>query len=435
MNQKLHNEQEQPPNCRYLLDVEDNHIAVNDHTSLERDNPVRSELTFQFLNPDRANEIIFHNPNQLTSEAILLKLQNREAVTDTSYIRFYFPCGTDVGDFIDSARGKLITFETESGDWSVAEGFVDDRHISFVISCYNQKIIKTLFSVYFKCQNIQSYAPVGLTYVYADIKNVVGIDDVITMFPISKRPAVPQINRFFSNKTTVTGSGKLSLDWQISGAKEGLLTPGEIDIFKLPARRVEVVPNRSMAYRILLKADEAESEAVVNVYEQPPEILQMDYVHATTQLTWRTQYGDEQHLAIGVPADWLKIDESGTKNIPIPTKPQVALRAKSLLSQSGTIRTYSALHLQGISLDKPQLFRCSYRLYMNYSYYKWIWTTQDTKDVTLQISNDGKVWNNASTVNSGEFEYVSDTILYGARLVCTHSDGSAYPVLVLEVVT
>lgn len=433
MEQKLQNEQRLLNHCRYLLDVDDNHIAVNDHAILDLDNPVKNVLTFQLLNPDRVHQMVFNNPQKLTAGAILKKLQNREPVEDTSYIRFFFPFGTEAGDFIDAERGKLITFETESSDWSVAEGVVEERHISFVISCYNQKIIETLFSVYFRGKNIQSYAPVGLTYVYAEIKNVVGIDDIIKVFPIQKKPAVPQIHRFFSEQTTTGGSGKPRLQWQISGAKDGQITPGGINIFTLPAPGVEVDLNRSMEYRLSLKGNAAETAAVVNLYVQPPDILQLDYDPAARQVIWRTQYSEALQLAVG--AAYMSVKERGTMEIQMPSKPQVVLRAQ------GRIYTeYAALHLQGLTLDKPQIFRSHARVYPHYIHTKWTWRTQDTKEVVFQFTEDGSNWHNAATVSSGEFEYLSERPdkpknpekLLGAKLICTKSDGSAYPVLLLE---
>lgn len=425
MDQKLQNEPEQLNNCRYLLDVDDNHIAVNDNAILDRDNPVRSELTFQLLNPDRVHQIVFNNPQMLTAETILKRLQNREPVTDTSYIRFFFPYGTDVGDFIDPERGKLITFETESGDWSVAEGVVEDRHISFVISCYNQKIIQTLFSVYFKCRNIQSYAPVGLTYAYAEIKNVAGIEDVIKVFPIQKKPAVPQIQRFISDKTTSGGSGKLRLNWRISGAKEGQMTPGEIDIFRLPAPGVDVAVNRNMEYRLSIKGNALETDAFVNLYVQPPNILQLDYDPATRQAIWRTQYSEALRLTVGTASSF--VNESGAMEIQMPAKPQIVLRAQGLLYTE-----FVALNLLGFTLDKAQFFRSRIRVYPQYIHSKWIWKTKDAKEVEFLFTEDGSVWHKASTVSSGEFEYVSEKPLLGAKLVCTISDGTRYPVLLLE---
>ncbi|GAA0134497.1 hypothetical protein YSY43_13370 [Paenibacillus sp. YSY-4.3] len=433
MEQKLQNEQRYPSHCRYLLDVDDNHIAVNDHAILDADNPVKSVLTFQLLNPDRVHQMVFNNPQKLDAEDILKKLQNREPVEDTSYIRFFFPYGTEVGDFIDAQRGKLITFETESGDWSVAEGVIEERHISFVISCYNQKIIQTLFSVYFRCKNIQSYAPVGLTYVYAEIKNVVGIDDVIKVFPIQKKPAVPQIHRFFSDKTTTGESGQLRLQWQISGAKDGQITPGGINIFTLPAPGMEVDLNRSMEYRLSLKGNALETNAFVNLYVQPPDILQLDYDAAAKQVIWRTKYSEELQLAVGTV--YKPVNENGSMEIEMPAKPQIVLRAQ------GHIYTeYATLHLQGLTLDKPQIFRSYVRVYPHYIHTKWTWRTQGVKEVVFQFTEDESSWHNTAIDSTGEFEYLSvrpdkpkiPEKLLGAKLICTKSDGSAYPVLLLE---
>jgi len=412
-------------NFRYLLDVDHNQISVNDHAILERDNPVKSELTFQLLNPDRVNPIVFNNPQMLTAENILKKLQNREPVTETSYIRFYFPYGTAQGDFIDEERGKLINFETESGDWSVAEGIVEDRHISFVISCYNQKIIDTLFSVYFKCKNIQSYAPVGLTYVYADIKNVVGIDDIIKVFPVQKKLAVPQINRYFTQQTTASANETTRIQWQISGAKEGRITPGEIDIWSIPAPSVELKVARDMEYRLGLKGNGLETTAVVNLYVRPPNIQQLFYESINKQVSWSVQYSENQQLILDQGSQF--VDRTGKLSIQMPKKPQVALRAEGYIYTE-----YSALNLQGLTLDKPQEFRSRIRTYAQYVYSKWEWRTQEVKGVLFQISEDGYVWRDASSVYSGSFEYVSAKPLFGARLQCTKRDGSQYPLLMLD---
>lgn len=412
-------------NCRYLLDVNDNQIAVNDHTILERDNPVRSELTFQFLNPDRVNSFAFTNPHMLTAENILKKLQNREQVTDTSYIRFFFPYGTEEGDFIDAERGKLINFETESGDWSVAQGVVEDRHISFVISCYNQKVIQTLFSVYFKCKNIQSYAPIGLTYVYADIKNVVGIDDVIKVFPIQKKLALPQINSFFSDKTTIGGNEKIRLQWQISGANEGQLTPGEINIFTLPAPGIDVELTRNVEYRLTLKGNELEKAATINLYVSPPSIAYLDYDALTRQVKWAVQYSEARQLAIGTNP--VSVEANGELVIQMPEKPQIVLRAQGRIYSQ-----FAALNLQGFTLSKPQIFRSWTRVYEHYTHTRWEWKTTDIAKVSFQFSENGSEWYTASTASSAVFEYVSEKPLHGARLTGSNSDGSEYCVLALD---
>lgn len=412
-------------NCRYLLNVDDNRITVNNHTLLDHDQPARSNLTFQLLNPDRVNQIEFYNPRKLTSEAIVQKLQNHEAVRDTSYIRFFFPCGEGEGDFIDEERGKMIEFEMESGDWSAAEGIIEDGYISFVISSYNQKILGNLFSIYFKCRNIQSYAPLGLTYVYAEIKNVVGIQNVTKVFPIQKIPAPPHIKRFFSNKTTLGPSGTIRLNWEISGATEGQISPGNMSIFQLPAPGVDVALNRNLEYRLALKGNGLESDALINLYVLPPDILQLDYDPGASQVIWRTQYGDDLQLAVGTVTT--PVNNSGTLKIKMPDKPQIVLRAH------GDMYTeYAALNLQGLTFDPPQQFRSQIRVYTHYIHTKWEWETQGTKTVSFQFTEDGSVWHEASVVGTGQFEYVSETPPLGAKLMCTQNDGTSYPVLQLD---
>lgn len=425
MNPNPQAESELLDNCRYLLDVDDNHIAVNEQTILGRDNPVRDRLTFQLLNPERDSRLIFNNPQMLTAEAILKKLQDREPVGDTSYIRFFFPYGNEQGDFIDAQRGQLITFETESSDWSVAQGIVEDGHLSFVISCYNQHVIETLFSVYFRCLNIQSYAPTGLTYVYADIQNVVGIQDVIKVFPIQKTPAVPQINRFLSDPTTIGVGGPIRLKWQTSGAGEGQLTPGETNIFSLPAPGMEVELNRNMAYRLSLKGNGLETDAIVNLYIHPPEITQLDYNPSTRQAIWQSRYDNPLQLGLGTA--WTPVDQSGKQEIEMPDKPQIVLRAEGRIYQEA-----AGLNLQGLTMDKPQRFGSRIRVYADYVQCKWTWVTQDVGNVSFQITEDDLFWYTASTATSGTFEYVSKFLLLGARLTCTKSDGSPYPVLLLN---
>lgn len=412
-------------NLKYLLDVDDNQIAVNDHAILDHDHPVRSQLTFQLLNPDRVNQIVFSNPEKVTSETILKKLQNGEQVTGVSYVRIYFPIGNAEGDFIDEERGRLMTFETESGDWSVADGMIEEDQISFVISCYNQTILQNMFSVFFRCRNIQSYAPIGMTYVYAEIKNVAGIHNVVKVYPIRKKPAVPQINRLVSNRTTIGTSGTVRLNWQISGAKEGLLSPGEINILQLPAPGVDVVLNRSMEYRLSLKGNGLDADASLNLYVHPPEILQLDFDPAVSQVTWRTQYSDELELTVGKTKT--SVEKEGTRNIQMPDKPQIVLRGHGLL-----FTQYGALNLQGLTLDKPQLFRSWIRVYSSYIYTRWEWKTIDCTKVVFMFTEDGSLWHEASILTSGEFEYVSSSPLLGAKLVCTKKDGTTYPLLWLD---
>jgi len=412
-------------NARYLLDVDSNQLAVNDHTILERDHAVSSEISFQLLNPDRVNRIVFQNPQMLTADNILKKLQNRELVTGTSYIRFYFPFGSEEGDFIDGERGKLIRFETESSDWSVAQGIVEERHISFVISCYNQKVIQTLFSVYFKCKNIQSYAPLGMTYVYAEIKNVAGIDDVIKVFPIQKRQAIPRIERFFSQPTTTGGNSSVHLDWKVSGAKEGHLTPGDKDIFRLPAPSFDVEVNRNLEYRLSIKGNALESAASVNLYVRPPYIALLNYDATARRVSWQTKYSDAVQLSVG--ERHMTVEENGELEITMPDKPQVVVRANGWLYTE-----YAALNLQGLTFEKPMLFRSCIRVYPQYTYTRWDWKTGDTIKVEFGFTEDRSVWHTASTLSTGSFEYLSDQPLLGAKLVCTRDDGSVYPVLLLD---
>ncbi|WP_458122377.1 hypothetical protein [Paenibacillus sp. Z6-24] len=425
MEPNLQVESELLDNCRYLLDIDNNCIAVNEQVSLGHDNPVRDQLTFQLLNPERDHRLVFDNPLMLTSEIILKKLQDRETISDTSYIRFFFPCGDEQGDFIDVQRGQLITFETESGDWSVAHGVVEDGYLSFVISCYNRYVIETLFSVYFRCLNIQSYTPIGLTYVYADIQNVVGIQNVIKTFPIRKTPATPQINRFFSDPTTIGAEGTVRLEWQTSGAGEGQLTPGRTDIFSLSSSGMKVELNRNMAYHLSIKGNGLDTEAFVNLYVHPPEITQLDYDPSTRQAAWQSRYNNPLQLGIGTA--WTSVDQSGKQQIVVPDKPQLVLRAKGRI-----YREAAGLNLQGLLLDKPQRFESRIRVYADYVHSRWNWITQDSQNVLFQITEDNVFWYTASRDASGTFKYVSELPLLGARLICTKSDGSPYPVLLLN---
>lgn len=405
--------------CRYLLDVSHNYIEVNNHSTLDRDNPVKNELVFQFLNPDRVNSVVFTNPQMLSAEAILKKLQNRELVAETSYIRFFFPFGNGVGDFIDEERGKLINFETETDDWSVAQGIIEDHYISFVVSCYNQRVIKTLFSVYFKCKNIQSYAPVGSTYVYADIQNVVGIEDVIKVFPIQKKPAQPQINSFRSFQTTTSRNEAVTLRWETSGVKEGKLNPGEIDIFSLPTSSHKVNVDRNMEYELTVKGDNFERSSSVNLYLQPPNITQLDYDGNTRLVKWAVQYSEAQQLAIGAGAT--AVDRSGEMVVSsMPAKPQITLRAEGYL-----YRQFAALNLLGYTLGSIQQFRSWTFEYSQYTYTRWQWATKDLSNVKLQITEDGMQWYIASLLSSGAFEYVSTKPIAKAQLTGNQADGSA----------
>jgi|GEM_PF-2784495 len=406
--------------CRYLLDVANNTIEVNDHTILDHDNPVRNELVFQFLNPDHVQSIVFNNPKMLSAETILKKLQSGEKVVDTSYIRFFFPIGKDVGDFIDEQRGFLINFETESDDWSVAQGIIEGNYISFVVSCYNQKIIKTLFSVYFKCKNIQSYAPVGSTYVYADIQNVVGIEDVIKVFPIQKKLALPQINSFTSIKTTTSRDEAVTLKWQTSGVAEGQLNPGETNIFSLPTASLNVKVNRNIEYRLTVKGNNLERAESINLYLHPPRINRLDYDPATRMVKWDTQYSEAQQLAIGTSVT--KVDAKGELEVAsIPASPQLTLRTEGYLYAQ-----VAALNLLGYTYSSTQLFRSWTSQYSQYSYTKWQWETKEISDVKLQITEDGTLWYDASTLSSGEFQYVSDQPILKAQLLGKQSDGTAF---------
>lgn len=425
MNPNLQAESERLDNCRYLLDVDDNRIEVNEPTLLKRDYPVRDRLTFQLLNPERASRLVFDNPAKLTAEQILNKLQAREPVSDTSYVRFFFPYGDGQGDFIDAQRGQLISFETESGDWSVAQGVVEDGFLSFVVSCYNRYVIETLFSVYFRCLNIQSYAPAGLTYVYADIRNVVGIENVIKVFPIQKTAAVPQINRFFGEPTTVGVAGPVRLNWQIRGADKGQLTPGEIDIFSLPAPGTDVALSRNMSYRLSITGSGSETDAWVNVYVQPPEIERLDYDPSTGLANWHSRY--DNPLRLGLGNEWSAVEQSGSLQLALPVKPQLTLRADGRFYREAV-----GLNLQGLTLERPQRFRSRIRVYAGYVQSRWTWVTQDAATVSFEITEDGLLWHAASADASGTFEYVSDAPLPAARLVCTKSDGSTYPILRLE---
>ncbi|MNJ52825.1 hypothetical protein D3C77_481800 [compost metagenome] len=223
------------------------------------------------------------------------------------------------------------------------------------------------------------------------------------------------------------------MQWQISGAKDGQITPGGVNIFTLPAPGVEVDLNRSMEYRLSLKGNALETDAFVNLYVQPPGILQLDYDAAARQVIWRTQYSKALQLAVGTV--YKPVNEKGTMEIEMPTQPQTVLRAQ------GHIYTeYAALHLQGLTLDKPQIFRSYVRVYPHFIHTKWTWRTQDTKEVVFQFTENGSNWHNAARVSSGEFEYLSERPdkpknpekLLGAKLICTKSDGIAYPVLLLE---
>lgn len=412
-------------NCLYLLDVDDNHIPVNEQVSIERDNPVKGALTFQLLNPDRVHNIIFKNPKGITAEVILKKLQNQEPVDDVSFIRFYFPYGDTEGDFIDVERAKLMAFQTESSDWSVAEGIVEERHISFVVSCYNQKIIESLFSVFFKCKNISSFAPVGLTYVYAEIRNVIGIENITKIFPIQKQLAHPEINRFFTNKTTIGGIGKTLLEWQISGAEKGQLTPREIDVLRLPAPSYEVEIIRNMEYKLSVKGNGYESNAFVNLYVMPPKIKQLDYDVSTRQVIWDTLYGTAIQLSVGGVKS--AVDQTGRLEIQMPTVPQLDLRAMGKYYTE-----YSSLNLLGLTLEKPQIFRSRVRVYEQYVQTKWTWQTQDVSAVELYFKDADAQWFKASNVSSGVFQYVSEKPILMAKLICKKPDGQCYPELFLN---
>ncbi|EHQ89891.1 hypothetical protein [Desulfosporosinus youngiae] len=412
-------------NCLYLMDVNDNRIYVNTQDIILKDQPVISNLVFQLMNPDRVHNITFKNPKMLTAEAILKKLQNGEGVEDTSYIRFFLPYGSTMGDFIDAERGKLITFETESDDWSVAEGVVEDRHLSFVISCYKQKVIETLISVYFKCKNIQSYCPEGLTYVYAEISNVVGIQDVIKMFPIQKVKAVPQVCRYIPMPSTAGLNEEVTLKWDVRGASSGKILPEGINIFKMPSPELKVHVNRNMSYMLNVEGSGFNIDSAANVYVSPPKLKSFNYDVKSRTLSWESAYSASLTLKTGnIQKD---VDACGNFVVPIGEFQQATLKAKG-----SSYTLFKAISLQGRAFNTPQIFDYECQAYPDYFYTTFTWQTNNVNQGELYISLDNDTWYKVSQVCSGDFEYTSNRPVVSAKLCLTQSSGNRYPDLVLK---
>lgn len=412
-------------NCLYLMDVNDNRICVNSVDIISKDAPVHSELVFQLMNPDRVHKLAFKNPKLLPAETILKKLQNGERVEDTSYIQFFFPYGDAVEDFIDSERGQLISFETESSDWSVAKGVIIDKHLSFVISCYKQKVIDTLMSVYFKCKNIQSFCPEGLTYVYAEISNVVGINDVIKVFPIQKVTALPQICNFRPIPSTTVLNGEILLKWDVRGARSGHIIPAGVDIFKTPAPEVKVQVKRNISYVLNVEGSDMHIESGANVYVSPPKILSFIFEPKSRNLTWETAYSISTTLKSG--SIQKEIEPIGTFILPVGDFPQAVIRAKG-----STYTLYKALNLIGLGFEIPQHFDFECQEYPDYYYTTFSWQTKSVNQAELYITLNNDTWYKVSQGISGDFEYTSNNPIVSAKLCLIKSDGTSYPDLILK---
>ncbi|WP_322903750.1 hypothetical protein [Paenibacillus campi] len=433
MNQNPKLQVDRLDNCKYMMDVNENVIAVNAHTTLTKSNPVKNRLTFQLLNPERAKEIVFNNPDQLSAEDIVKKLQQGESVANTSYIKFFVPYGERERDFIDVERAKLLSFTTEGEGWSASQGVIfkdedsNQPYMSFVLNCLKQTVIRTLFSLYFHCDNIQSYAPPGQTYVYAEIQNTVGIKDVTKMFPIQKVAAKPRIHKFFSAKTTLGGAAhdEAKLEWAISGAERGELSPDEVDIFSLAAPVLQVTPGRSRQYHLSVKGSGLTTNAYINVYTRPPEVQKLAYDRNQQHIVWQTDYSDTVQM---------KVDHVQTTVALLGSSP-VSLEGKSqaVLKVTGYLYTeLVGVALKGYTLEKPQYFSSRMRLYAQYTHTRWSWKTDAIDQVTLQFTEDGWTWYKHTVSATGEFEYVSAEPIVGAKLVCTKADGSIYTTLCLD---
>jgi len=427
-------QKESTDNGEYMLEIEESVIIVNDHTMMGKSNPVQSELTFQLLNPVRAHQIMFNNPDRLSADQMMQQLQNGEKVSGASYICFYFPYGEQAEDFIDMERAQLMSFETENSDWTVSKGVIDQDQISFVVSCYDQTVISTLFSLSFYCQNIQSYAPPGQTYVYVKIQNVIGIPDITKVFPIQKIPIQPYIHQFYSPQTTFgTNNDQLTLKWKISGADRGKLSPGEVDILSLKTSTVNIPADQTQQYRLSLQGGVYGAEAYVNVYKHPPVVQKLEYDPVAQQVIWQTKYSHAVQMKVDRTPVTLNTTQtdlpaSGATGIELSGKSQVVLRARGYLYDE-----LVGISLTGYGLGQNYSFSSWIRKYEKYTHTCWRWKTEPNVNVTLQFTEDATVWYPPHQVDhQGEFQYVSVHPIVGAKLGIRATDGNGYTELCLD---
>ncbi len=420
-------------NVDYMLEINESVITVNDYTALGKSNPVQSELTFQLLNPARAQPIKFNNPDHLSADQLMQKLKKGENIAGASYICFYFPYGDQEQDFIDVERAQLMSFETENSDWTVSKGVIDHDQISFVVSCYDQTVIRTLFSLSFYCRNIQSYAPPGQTYVYVKVQNVIGITDVTKVFPIQKIRIKPQIHQFYSPRTTFgMGDDRLTLKWKISGADRGKLSPDELDIFSLKLPAVTVRADQTQQYQLSLQKGAYGTEAYVNIYKYPPVVQKLEYDPVAQQVIWQTLYSHAVQMRIDrnpvtLDANQNHLPASGTTGIELSGKSQVVLRASGYLYEE-----LVGVSLIGYTLEQPCYFSSRIRRYEQYTHTCWTWRTRQHVSVTLQFTEDGRLWYPHYVDNQGEFQYVSVQPIVGAKLEIRDADGNGYTELHLD---
>lgn len=409
-------------NQNYLFDIDSYDIYVNENTIVTKENPKINSMNFQFLNPYRTGVTSFINDDNLTADEIVDKLKNMEEVIGTSYLQFFFPMGDSLNSFVDKENGEKISFEVETGDWSVSRAVVEDDMISFIVSCENEFVIKNMWSVSFICDNIISYAPIGFTYVFVKFHNIVGINKDTKLFSIHKLAAKPEINKFYCDKSTVFINETATFHWNTSGAENGKLMPGDygLDLMKTNSMKTNI--NKSESYILAIKNGQFSDSIYSNVYVMPPMINKFQVNVNDGTIIWDASYANSVYL------EDEKVEAKGQKKMDLSKNEYLDLSCdgyKFGLKKSVYINNEDHSEIIKYEVQKKS--------YDKYNIYNWTWETKNLKSIQLVLFEDECKYISAETAN-GKFEYMSANDEVYAVLRCYKNDNTSYDVIIGKVI-
>lgn len=406
---------------QFVLDLDHNEISVNERNQIDQINVTESNFSFQLLNPSRFNKIVFENINNYDSVKILELLQKKEKVKGTSYINFFFPIGENEQDFIDMSNAKKINVHTENDKWSVSQGTVTAGFFNIVVSCLDKTELNELLSVYFRFDNIISYAKIGQTCVYVNIVNVIGITETTKVFSISKRVSLPKVHKFLSEKTTFKPDQQTELAWKISNDNYAVLQPGNIYVSeRAKLNQLTVDVNKNTEYQLSVYSGMNHDSASVNVYISPPKIEGFSYDPKTSNVSWSTKYAST--ITLYTDKKEVLLEQSGTKIITIPANKQIALMVTGY-----EYSEYVVIQLEGLLKFNQCSFEMNIKTFERFVITAWNWHTTAVNSLTFQFSEETDSFTTlycASTDLNGSFEYVSKNLLLNSSLFCESKEGA-----------
>lgn len=409
-------------NQDYLFDIDSYDLYVNENTVLSKENPKFNSMNFQLLNPYRTKAMSFINEAHLTADQIADKFKKREVVTGTSYLQFFFPIGNSLNSFVDKENGEKISFEVETGDWSVSRAVVEEDMISFIVSCENEFVIENLWSISFICNNIISYAPIGFTYVFVRFYNIVGIKKDTKFFSIHKIAAKPEINNFYCDKSTVGMNGTTTFHWDTSGAENGKLIPGDYNIDLMKTNSMKTNVNRSDSYILSIKNGHFSDSMFSNVYVVPPEIKNFQIDYNEGMIIWDVLYSNDVYI------ENEEVDIKGKKKVDLSKNSFLSLYCKGYKYD-----LKKSVYICNSNHSEIKQYEVQIKKFDKYNIYNWIWDTKNLKSVQLLLC-EGECEYVSVEDCSGEFEYMSASDSIYTVLRCLKNDNTSYDVNIGKVI-